>query len=108
MTLDTRTKLRSILRDKLNGKDNLENRNALRQELNISDSTIKGWISPGGTNVPPADSIPIICKVLNITYYELFDDIDPNTSIQAKTLLDAYNRCENKNAINILLNIKND
>ncbi len=69
---DYKLAVKMSLKKYLNKKDGKANRAALCATLNISDSTIDRWLSPNDSNTPKTEVLPIICKTLGITYYELF------------------------------------
>lgn len=65
--------VKNSLRKKLDKKDNKLNRKKVCEALSISESTIDRWLSLNDSNCPKSENLPILCKVLNITLYELFD-----------------------------------
>lgn len=65
--------VKNSLRHKLDKKNNKENREKLCMALDISDSTIDRWLSLNDPNTPKTEDLPILCKVLRITLYELFN-----------------------------------
>ena len=73
--------VKNTLRQKLDKKNNSINRLKLCSTLNISDSTIDRWLSLNDSNTPKTEDLPLICKTLEISLYELFqitidDDIN--------------------------------
>ena len=64
--------VKTSLKKYLNKKDGKVNRANLCEALGISESTIDRWLSTNDANTPKTEILPIICKTLGITYYELF------------------------------------
>lgn len=103
-----RDNLRDTLRKYILGNKDVKIR--LMQELNISESAIKGWISPKSTNIPAADDIPVICSILDISFYELYGINNPtDLSEKELALLKAYNTHQTEQAIiDKILDLKNE
>lgn len=108
MSDQLRKNIRLVLRSKLIGKENSENRNKLINILNISDNTIKSWIAPGGSNIPNTLLIPQICNILCLSYNDFFGIDYSNFSLKEKELLNSYDKSseEAKAIINNILKIK--
>lgn len=83
---DYKVAVKTALKKYLNKKDGKANRANLCEALGISDSTIDRWLSLNDSNTPKTEVLPIICKTLGITYYELFGQDIPEDI--KKTLLD--------------------
>ena len=83
---DYKVAVKTALKKYLNKKDGKVNRANLCEALNISDSTIDRWLSLNDSNTPKTEVLPIICKTLGITYYELFGQDIPEDI--KKTLLE--------------------
>ena len=73
---------------------------------NKTEGTISHWVE--GRVKVPVNYIPVICEVLDITLYELFDIPDPSLlSEQEKTVISEYRNDEElKLIINRLINKK--
>lgn len=71
--IDYRKILRSNLAKHLNGKENLEKRQKVMEQLNKTDNAIKSWCAPNSNSVPSADDLPVICKILGISLNQIFD-----------------------------------
>lgn len=107
MNIEVRTKIRAVLRSKLNGKENQHYKQLLIEKLNTSESSIKRWIAPGSTTLPLIDDLPVICDILNITLYELFDCVNPQLSGIDKQLVDAFKANQkHQDTIKKILDIK--
>lgn len=79
---DYKLAVKLSLKKHLNKKDGKDNRAKLCEALNISESTIDRWLSQNDANTPKTEILPVICKILGITYYDLFgqdipEDIKP-------------------------------
>ena len=108
-TISYKMNLKNTLRNHLLGKENLEIKNRLLNELNITESALKRWLSLSDTNAPQIDALPVICNILNISLYDLFGIPNPTASLSDEELklLEEYRKQENmQQAVKNVLNIK--
>ncbi len=67
-----RIRLRTNLAKYLNGKENIDKRRAVMEQLNKTDNAIKSWCAPNSSAIPAANDLPVICEILGITLNQLF------------------------------------
>ena len=86
-----RINVKSFLRDKLTGKENLEVREKFMSELEFTNENIKGYINMNVVTCPPFTKFPEICEFFNITLYELLGVDDPSDlSNEERELINNY------------------
>lgn len=73
-----RTKIRQVLRNHLLGKENQSKVQEIMEKLDVSHSTIKTWTATNGIGIPVTEDLPVLCEILGITLYQLFDIPDPS------------------------------
>ncbi len=108
-TISYKMNLKNTLRNHLLGKENIDVKNKLLSELNITESALKRWLSLCDNNAPQIDALPVICNILNISLYDLFGIPNPTTSLSNEELklLEEYRKQENmQQAVKNVLNIK--
>lgn len=103
--MDVKESLASIIKSAME-KKNLNN-SELGNLIHVDKSTVGRWLK--GDKLLRVDVIPDLCKVLDITPNQLFGFVDKNTlSPEQVKLLNAYETSNQKDAVNKLLDIKED
>ena len=59
-TISYKMNLKNTLRNHLLGKENIDVKNRLLSELNITESALKRWLSLSDTNAPQIDALFVI------------------------------------------------
>ena len=103
---ELRKTLRLNLAKNLNGKENINKRHEVMKILNKTDNAIKSWCAPGGSSIPAANEIPIICEIIGLSIDQLFELEDDRLN-KAYKLFNAYeNHEESQTAVKKLLDIE--
>lgn len=79
-----RTRIRQVLREHLLGKENQGKIQEIMEKLGVSHSTIKTWTATNGIGIPVTEDLPVLCEILGITLYQLFDIPDPSNLSDAE------------------------
>ena len=75
---DIRMNIKTFLRDRLVGKENLETKNRFMKELKFSNENIKSYTNMSRVIIPPVETFEGICKFFNVTLYEFLGIKDPS------------------------------
>lgn len=100
---DVKTSLATTLKEAMSKKE--INNSQLGNLINVDKSTVGRWLK--GEKLLKVDVIPALCEALDITPNQLFGYVDKNTlSPKQITLLSKYEKSDQKDAVNKLLDIK--
>ena len=103
-----RINVKTFLRDKLTGKDNIDIRERFMRVLDFTNENIKGYINLNVVTCPPFTKFPEICNFFNITLYDLLGITDPSElSTEERELINNYrNKPELKQAVKNIYGMK--
>ncbi|MFI3252661.1 MAG: helix-turn-helix transcriptional regulator [bacterium] len=94
MEINYKKNVKSTLRNFLSGRNPKFSRIEFCEKLNIGDSALKRWLSENDNNGPQTEILPLICDILNISLYDLYQIENPANSLSKDelTLLNEYRK----------------